>query len=256
MSRIATLSSVRQWHQEVMQIVVQREVQRLKHEFTFLTSCQRSAEISSTKSKQSSPTTPTKPSRTKKLKNKLSALNLKADPSTCTSSSTSSKISTTSNVSSKVAAIPPNRYVVEPFVFLVGTKRDQLSESSLRFVDSEAIKIANALKAEYWPVSALTGFNVPDLFGRVAALTFQEVTLSEIESQRDQPNVSSDRIDRYPNKNDDVVRLESSPKKRKSIRCMIRMVKLPKLPKIPKTLKAFTDRYMRSNKPPANVIIT
>ncbi|KAL4609640.1 ras-related protein Rab-36 [Arapaima gigas] len=66
-------------------------------------------------------------------------------------------------------------------VFLVGTKRDLLSSEECSKTETDAIEIANEMKAEFWSVSAKTGENVQDLFFRVAALAFEDIMLKELE---------------------------------------------------------------------------
>ena len=240
MSRISTLASVRQWYQEVMQIVVQREVQRLKNEFS--AHCRTTA-----------PSLPhSQPQRVprKKHQTKQSLQQLQPQNHSSDKPPTGQQISpapTQLGTQPAAARIPESRYIVEPFVFLVGTKRDQLSESTLKFVETEATKIAQELNAEYWSVSALNGCNVQSMFARIAALTFQEVVLAEIEQQKEKerlvaakPGISAICRD------EDVVKLGVATKKRKSIRCMLRLVRIPKWPK---KLKSFTDRYIRGKTP-------
>ncbi|XP_057367569.1 ras-related protein Rab-34-like [Daphnia carinata] len=61
---------------------------------------------------------------------------------------------------------------VRPLVFLVGTKRDLLSEAAYKHVEDQATRMARALQAEYWCVSSKFGLNVDAFFQRIAALTF------------------------------------------------------------------------------------
>ncbi|KAM6155718.1 ras-related protein Rab-36 [Rhynchocyon petersi] len=66
-------------------------------------------------------------------------------------------------------------------IFLVGTKKDLLSEAACEQAESEAVHLANMMQAEYWAVSAKTGENVKALFSRVAALVFEQSVLRELE---------------------------------------------------------------------------
>ncbi|CAN0336105.1 unnamed protein product [Lampetra fluviatilis] len=66
-------------------------------------------------------------------------------------------------------------------VFLVGTKKDLLSEGQCSRVESDAIKIAKEMKAEYWSVSAKTGDGIKDFFFRIAAQAFEDCLLKELE---------------------------------------------------------------------------
>lgn len=73
----------------------------------------------------------------------------------------------------------------QPLLFLVGTKSDlPLSDSSRRFIEEQANKIASLLQAELWFVSAETGENVNELFGRVASLCFNRAIYNEIQRAR------------------------------------------------------------------------
>lgn len=60
-----------------------------------------------------------------------------------------------------------------PFIFLIGTKKDMISnrdqESRLQ---KEAKELAEQIQAEFWMVSSASGDNVLELFHRVACLTF------------------------------------------------------------------------------------
>lgn len=73
-------------------------------------------------------------------------------------------------------------------VFLVGTKRDLISDSVYSGVEKEAVRVAQDLKAEYWCVSSKTGEMVKEFFFRVAALSFEQVILKEIESIQHRPS--------------------------------------------------------------------
>lgn len=68
-------------------------------------------------------------------------------------------------------------------LFLVGTKKDIVSNSLYLLTEKEAISYANEIKAEYWPVSAKTGENVTSFFCRVAALAFTENMIKEFEKR-------------------------------------------------------------------------
>ncbi|NP_001106342.1 RAB36, member RAS oncogene family L homeolog [Xenopus laevis] len=66
-------------------------------------------------------------------------------------------------------------------IFLVGTKKDTLSEAELERTEQDAIRLAVELQAEYWSVSAKTGENVKDFFFRVASLAFEQSMKKELE---------------------------------------------------------------------------
>ncbi|XP_050302278.1 ras-related protein Rab-34-like [Anthonomus grandis grandis] len=72
----------------------------------------------------------------------------------------------------------------DPFVFLVGSKRDLLSEISYKNLRGNALKIAKDIGAEYWCVSSKTGKNVNKLFRRIACLSFEEVMTKGYEGKR------------------------------------------------------------------------
>ncbi|XP_063000095.1 ras-related protein Rab-36 [Elgaria multicarinata webbii] len=67
------------------------------------------------------------------------------------------------------------------FIFLVGTKKDLVSDAECERTEVDAIHFANEMQAEYWSVSAKTGENVKGFFCRVAALAFEKSVLLELE---------------------------------------------------------------------------
>ena len=68
----------------------------------------------------------------------------------------------------------------KPFFFVIGNKRDTLSESNFLSIEKQAIQVSERISAEYWSVSAKTGNTIDELFARVSALTFQEVIYREM----------------------------------------------------------------------------
>uniref|UniRef100_A0ABD2X2D5 Ras-related protein Rab-36 n=1 Tax=Trichogramma kaykai TaxID=54128 RepID=A0ABD2X2D5_9HYME len=72
-------------------------------------------------------------------------------------------------------------------VFLVGTKRDLLSNQVYEIVEKKASDIGRRMHAEFWAVSARTGDGVNELFARLAALAFNASVLREIQSARKEP---------------------------------------------------------------------
>uniref|UniRef100_A0A673GXU4 Ras-related protein Rab-36 n=1 Tax=Sinocyclocheilus rhinocerous TaxID=307959 RepID=A0A673GXU4_9TELE len=66
------------------------------------------------------------------------------------------------------------------FVFIVGTKRDLLSAEECQRTESDAIKIAAEMNAEFWSVSSKTGENNQEFFFRVAALAFEDAILKDL----------------------------------------------------------------------------
>ncbi|XP_014605254.1 PREDICTED: ras-related protein Rab-34-like [Polistes canadensis] len=80
-------------------------------------------------------------------------------------------------------------------VFLVGMKRDLLSNKVYEIIENRAIDVANRMRAEYWTVSARTGDGVNELFARVASLCFNAMVLRELENNKIVPmNIGSDLI--------------------------------------------------------------
>ncbi|XP_063983335.1 ras-related protein Rab-36 [Diachasmimorpha longicaudata] len=80
-------------------------------------------------------------------------------------------------------------------IFLVGTKRDLLSNQVYEIIERRAEAVAEAMAAEYWAVSAKTGDGIPELFSRIAGLSFEATVLREIKSSRREPvTVGSDLI--------------------------------------------------------------
>ncbi|XP_010080040.1 PREDICTED: ras-related protein Rab-36 isoform X2 [Pterocles gutturalis] len=70
---------------------------------------------------------------------------------------------------------------VSSFIFLVGTKKDLVSDAVCERTELDAIRFANEMQAEYWSVSAKTGENVKEFFSRVAALAFEQSMIKELE---------------------------------------------------------------------------
>nr|XP_030141557.3 ras-related protein Rab-36 isoform X2 [Taeniopygia guttata] len=68
------------------------------------------------------------------------------------------------------------------FIFLVGTKKDLVSDAVCERTELDAIRFAKEMQAEYWSVSAKTGENVKEFFSRVAALAFEQSVIKELES--------------------------------------------------------------------------
>ncbi|EFA10238.2 ras-related protein Rab-36 [Tribolium castaneum] len=60
-----------------------------------------------------------------------------------------------------------------PFIFLVGSKKDLLSQEGYNSVEKIALASAKTLNAEFWSVSSKTGENIDELFVRAAALSFK-----------------------------------------------------------------------------------
>lgn len=54
-------------------------------------------------------------------------------------------------------------------------------EGAYNQIEAQARRVAQGLGAEYWAVSSKTGDNVEALFLRVAALTFNQAVLQEVQ---------------------------------------------------------------------------
>ncbi|XP_017157137.1 ras-related protein Rab-34 [Drosophila miranda] len=69
-----------------------------------------------------------------------------------------------------------------PLVFLVGTKADLLTKEEFMRMERLAGNAAAEIQAEYWSVSARSGFKVTELFQRLAALAFEEAVKQQLGS--------------------------------------------------------------------------
>ncbi|KAH8380385.1 hypothetical protein KR009_010341 [Drosophila setifemur] len=67
-----------------------------------------------------------------------------------------------------------------PLVFLVGTKADLLTKEDFVRMERLAGVAAAELRAEYWSVSARSGFKVTELFQRIAGLAFEEAVKQQL----------------------------------------------------------------------------
>nr|CAD7415365.1 unnamed protein product [Timema poppensis] len=82
----------------------------------------------------------------------------------------------------------------EPHIFIVGTKRDLMSRTAFSEVEDHAMRIAEEVGAEFWSVSSKTGDGVPDLFCRMAALSFDTSVRREKETENGTITVGSDLV--------------------------------------------------------------
>nr|XP_039263185.1 ras-related protein Rab-34-like [Styela clava] len=82
------------------------------------------------------------------------------------------------------SAMKENQGQTDIKVFLVGTKRDLVSDSAYKAIELEAVQMAKQLGAEFWSTSALSGDNVKKFFFRVAALAFENSVLKESEHRK------------------------------------------------------------------------
>lgn len=69
-----------------------------------------------------------------------------------------------------------------PIKFVVGTKRDLLSDAAYAEVETRAMVVANNLGAEYWPTSSKSGWNVQEFFFRIVSLVFDTNLQKELEA--------------------------------------------------------------------------
>lgn len=78
----------------------------------------------------------------------------------------------------------------EFLLFLVGLKRDIVSDETARSVESQAVEVAKNMNAEYWSVSAADNFNIDELFSRIACLTFDNILTREDKMQSEKKVIS------------------------------------------------------------------
>ncbi|KAG9510056.1 Ras-related protein Rab-34 [Fragariocoptes setiger] len=67
-----------------------------------------------------------------------------------------------------------------PLLYLVGSKKDLLSDVDKDFAYHQAKVVANQIRAELWVVSAQSGDNVNELFTRIATVSFEQWILCEV----------------------------------------------------------------------------
>lgn len=80
-----------------------------------------------------------------------------------------------------------------PFLFLVGTKMDLVTEDTIAFYKQEGAKLANRFGAEFWMVSSNTGENVTQLFHRVVCLCFDQYILRELRLLKQEKNKNAQK---------------------------------------------------------------
>lgn len=78
----------------------------------------------------------------------------------------------------------------EFILFLVGLKRDLVTDGEASKIENEAVKVAENLNAEYWSVSAANNFNIDELFSRIACLTFDNILSKEDKIQSEKKVIS------------------------------------------------------------------
>ncbi|PVD32911.1 hypothetical protein C0Q70_08358 [Pomacea canaliculata] len=69
-----------------------------------------------------------------------------------------------------------------PIKFLVGMKRDLLSEAAYTEIETRAMAVASTLGAEYWPTSSKTGQYVQEFFFRAVAMVFDTNLIRELDA--------------------------------------------------------------------------
>ncbi|KAH8303031.1 hypothetical protein KR044_013401 [Drosophila immigrans] len=72
--------------------------------------------------------------------------------------------------------------VQQPLIFLVGTKADLLTKEEFMRMERLAGVAASELQAEYWSVSARSGYKITEFFQRLAALAFETVVLQQLKA--------------------------------------------------------------------------
>lgn len=95
-------------------------------------------------------------------------------------------------------------------VFLVGTKKDLVTDAAYREIETEAVAIAKNLGAEFWAVSAYSGDNVKRFFSRVAVLAFENTILKEAQKRNNGNQIGNDLV-RVEEKSDTKASGKSSP---------------------------------------------
>lgn len=70
--------------------------------------------------------------------------------------------------------------IEKPFIFLVGCKCDLVAQKEFEIMEKNAMEMAKGMQAEYWSVSAKTGFNINELFKRIACLSFESLVKKSI----------------------------------------------------------------------------
>ena len=100
-----------------------------------------------------------------------------------------------------------NKEVKNLLVFLVGTKNDLVSTYECNKTESDAIKIAQRMNAEFWNVSAKTGKNVKEFFCRVAALAFEHSIKRELKRRENcqKQEESNIKLRKVPQQNDSTI---------------------------------------------------
>ncbi|XP_030242328.1 ras-related protein Rab-34 [Drosophila navojoa] len=70
----------------------------------------------------------------------------------------------------------------KPLVFLVGTKADLLTKEEFMRMERIAGVAAADLKAEFWSVSARSGYKITEFFQRLAALAFEAAVQQQLKA--------------------------------------------------------------------------
>ncbi|KAH8365626.1 hypothetical protein KR093_002857 [Drosophila rubida] len=70
----------------------------------------------------------------------------------------------------------------QPLIFLVGTKADLLTKEEFMRMERVAGVAASELQAEYWSVSARSGYKITEFFQRLAALAFETIVLQQLKA--------------------------------------------------------------------------
>lgn len=105
-----------------------------------------------------------------------------------------------------------------PLKFVVGTKKDLVSNAACQAAEERAKEIALSLGAEYWSVSSKTGENVQSFAFRCVSLTFDAAVLREVESSG---SISQKQIGTIKVERDRADLYESRKKKLKPNCCKV-----------------------------------
>ncbi|XP_076179910.1 ras-related protein Rab-34 [Ptiloglossa arizonensis] len=101
-------------------------------------------------------------------------------------------------------------------IFLVGTKRDLLSNQIYEIIEKRAAEVARKIEAEFWAISSRTGDKVFELFTRIAVLSFHAMVLHELQNRSSESiNIGSGLI----TLNCQAERAEDRKKKSKCLGC-------------------------------------
>ncbi|EDV95906.1 ras-related protein Rab-34 [Drosophila grimshawi] len=89
----------------------------------------------------------------------------------------------------------------KPIIFLVGTKSDLLTKEEFMRMERIAGVAAAELGAEYWSLSARSGFKITEFFQRLAALAFEKAAQQQLKTfkstTQEQTKQTSEKSQRF-----------------------------------------------------------